>query len=99
MGIIPPTVQNKQRELIPVLDSREVARMMGISHIQLLRYIEGSKSCGVIGIAEVISKVGTSIDGYFIPSTYLVNNREYRSYSSTYKRFLIIQGIVYLLIQ
>lgn len=78
-------VQNEQGEPIPVIDSREVARMMGKKHKEILWYIEGNESSGVIGIAEVIAKKETDIALYFIPSTYLANNREYRCYLVTKK--------------
>ena len=80
-----PAVQNEQVETIPVIDSREVARMMGISHRHVLEYIEGNESSGVIGISKVIAKRGTDIGVYFIPSTFLSNNREYRCYLVTKK--------------
>lgn len=77
------TTTNKQGETIPVIDSREVARMMGIPHKYVLEYIEGNESSGVISIAKVIAKRGTDIGAYFIPSTHLINNREFRSYLVT----------------
>lgn len=80
---LPVVVQNEHGEPIPVIDSREVARMMGISHSNILKYIEGDESSGVISIAKVIAKVGTAIGDYFIPSTYLANNRECRCYLVT----------------
>ena len=80
-----PAVQNEQVETIPVIDSREVARMMDISHKHVLEYIEGNESSGVIGISKVIAKRGIDIGVYFIPSTFLSNNREYRCYLVTKK--------------
>ena len=77
------TTTNEQGETIPVIDSREVARMMGIPHGSVLEYIEGKESKGVIGISKVIAKRGIDIGAYFIPNTFLVNNREYRSYLVT----------------
>lgn len=68
------TTTNEQGETIPVIDSREVARMMGIPHKNVLEYIEGSKSNGVISIAKVIAKRGTLVTEYFIESSYLTNN-------------------------
>ena len=83
VGIIPPTVQNEQGELIPVLDSREVARLMGIPHRYVLEYIEGKECSGTIGIAMVAAKCGKCIGDYFIPSTYLFNNKECKCYLVT----------------
>ena len=77
------TTTNKQGETIPVIDSREVARLMGIPHKSVLKYIEGDESSGLIGIAKVIAKKETDIALYFIPSTHLVNNREFRGYLVT----------------
>ena len=76
---------NEQGEPIPVIDSREVARMMDIPHSRVLDYIEGNESNGVVSIAKAIAKRGTAIDSYFIPSTYLVNNKECKCYLCTKK--------------
>ena len=85
--VLPSTVQNEQGETIPVIDSREVARMMGKSHSDILDYIEGNKNSGIISIAECLVKAGASLSGYFIESSYLntINNRKYRCYLVTKK--------------
>ena len=44
--VLPSTIQNEQGELIPVLDSREVARMLGKDHRDIIEYIEGNKNRG-----------------------------------------------------
>lgn len=80
---VPLTVPNEQGEPIPVIDSREVAKMMGTTHSNIMMYIEGNESCGVIGIAEVIENIGTTNCIYFIPSTYLANNRKCKCYLVT----------------
>ena len=67
-------ITNKQGEAIPVIDSREVARMMDKKHTEILRYIEGDKYTGVISIAECVVKQGASLSEYFIESSYLNNN-------------------------
>ena len=67
-------ITNEQGETVPVIDSREVARMMGKRHEEILWYIEGNKNSGVIGIAEVIAKQGACFSEYFIESSYLNNN-------------------------
>lgn len=81
------TITNEQGETIPVIDSREVARMMGKEHVEILYYIEGNKNSGVISIAECLEKQGALLSDYFIPSSFTVNNnnREYRCYLCTKK--------------
>ena len=85
--VLPSTIQNEQGELIPVLDSREVARMMGKTHAEILNYIEGDKNSSIISIAECLVKAGASLSGYFIESSYLntANNRKHRCYLVTKK--------------
>ena len=65
---------NEQGEPIPVIDSREVARMMEKPHREILRYIEGDKSCGVVSIVDCLVKAEASLSDYFIESSYLTNN-------------------------
>ena len=79
------TVQNEQGEPIPVIDSREVARMMGKRHIEILGYIEGNKDNSVTSIAECLAKQGVLLSDYFIPSSFTSNNREYKCYLVTKK--------------
>lgn len=83
--VLPSTIQNEQGELIPVLDSREVARMMGKTHNEILWYIEGNKNKGYNSIAEILLRQEVSVSDYFIPSTYLSNNRECKCYLCTKK--------------
>ena len=84
--VLPSTIQNEQGELIPVLDSREVARMMERPHSEILYYIEGSKTNGVISIAECLAKQGVLVSDYFIESSYLNNtNRKCKCYLITKK--------------
>ena len=81
------SITNEQGEPVPVIDSREVARMMGRAHWEILSYIDGSKSNGVIGIAECLSKQGTLLSDFFIESSYLnlTNNRKSKCYLVTKK--------------
>ena len=65
---------NEQGEPIPVIDSREVARMMEKPHREILRYIDGDKSSGVISIVDCLVKAEASLSDYFIESSYLTNN-------------------------
>ena len=67
-GIVPSVVQNEQGEPIPVIDSREVARMLGREHFEILRYIEGSN--GRVGILATIQNTKWCSTDYFIESSY-----------------------------
>ena len=80
------TVQNEQGEPIPVIDSREVARMMDKKHRDIIDYIEGNKSTNVTSIAECLAKRGTPLNEYFIESSYLSGtNRKCKCYLVTKK--------------
>lgn len=77
------TTTNEQGETIPVIDSREVARMMGVTHGYLLKCIEGG--AGVVGILPTLSYHGIKSCDYFVPSSFKQsnNNAEFRSYLVT----------------
>ena len=81
------TITNEQGEPIPVIDSREVARMMDRKHKDIIDYIDGNKSTGVISIADCIAKQGASLSEYFIESSYLSdnNNKKCKCYLVTKK--------------
>ena len=80
------TIQNEHGEPIPVIDSREVARMMDKKHDEILGYIDGRESLGVISIAKVLAKKGALISDYFIESSYLSSsNRKCKCYLVTKK--------------
>ena len=83
--VLPSTIQNEQGELIPVLDSREVARMLGKDHRDIIEYIEGNKNRGVISIAEVLLRQDVPVIDYFIPSSFTSNNAKYKCYLITKK--------------
>ena len=83
--VLPSTIQNEQGELIPVLDSREVARMMEKDHRDIIDYIEGNKNRGVTSIAECLVKKGILVSDYFIESSYLNNNIKGKCYLVTKK--------------
>ena len=83
--VLPSTIQNEQGELIPVLDSREVARMLGKDHRDIIEYIEGNKNRGVISIAEVLLRQDVPVIDYFIPSSFTSNSRKYKCYLITKK--------------
>ena len=68
---------------VEVLDSREVAEMMGKEHKELMRNIKGSgKDKGLIPILE---SGNYSSSNYFIESTYESGAREYNCYLITKK--------------
>ena len=60
-------ITNEGKEMY-VIDSREVAEMMGKTHSKLLRDIEGDKSH--VGIIEVLTKAQMGLSKYFIEDTY-----------------------------
>ena len=75
-GIFPATVQNKQGELIPVLDSREVSRLMGKEHREILWYIEGNVrgNAHITGILPTLQGEQLIPTDYFIESSYIADN-------------------------
>lgn len=79
------TIKMGEKE-IPVIDSREVAEMLGKEHKEVLQYIEGRKVKGVTKIAGIIPTLESehvhSLN-YFIPSTYKAGTREYKCYLCT----------------
>ena len=85
-GNLPLTVQNEQGELIPVLDSREVARMMRKPHSEILWYIEGKVRGDkqISGILPTLLNNGIDPSAYFIKSSYTTaSNRKERCYLCT----------------
>ena len=79
------TVQNEQGETVPVIDSREVSRMMGKSHSEILWYIEGKVRGDkqITGILPTLQGEQLIPTDYFIESSYTVNNRKKRCYLCT----------------
>ena len=66
-------ITNKQGETVPVIDSREVARMMGKAHGEILCYIEGKKVKGnvtITGILPTLQGEQLITTDYFIESSY-----------------------------
>lgn len=62
------TITTNEGREIYVIDSREVAEMIGKTHSKLLRDIEGDKSH--VGIIEVLTKAQMGLSKYFIEDTY-----------------------------
>ena len=65
-------ITNKQGEPIPVIDSREVARMMEKPHKEILGYIEGKGH--TIGILPTLQGEQVIPTDYFIESSYIADN-------------------------
>ena len=72
---------------VKVIDSREVAEMMGKEHKEILQYIEGRKDKNgkvlVAGIKPTLESEGLHYQDYFIESNYKAGTREYKCYLVT----------------
>ena len=76
-------ITNEEGKNIPVIDSREIAEMLGKEHFYLLREIEGSKDGNTVGIIPTLENANFALSNYFIPSTYKAGTREYKCYLVT----------------
>ena len=74
-------VKTNDGKEITVIDSREVAEMMGKEHKYVLRDIEGTDK--VVGIIPTLESANLHSQKYFIPSTYKAGTREYKCYLVT----------------
>ena len=77
------TITTNEGKEVYVIDSREVAEMMGRNHEDIMKMIKGSgKNLGIIPILE---KGNFHVSDYFIESTYKVNgnNKTYKCYLCT----------------
>ena len=72
------TMEGKE---IPVIDSREVAKMMGKEHKQLLKDIQGNGK--TVGIIPTLERENFSLSNYFIESSYKAGTKEYKCYLCT----------------
>ena len=61
---------NTKGETIYTIDSREVAEMLGKTHAELLKEIDGRKDKKGVGIIPVLTKGNFHLVDYFIESTY-----------------------------
>lgn len=61
------TINNKE---VAVIDSREVAEMMGKTHSAVLKDIQGSNDGKSVGIIPTLTKSNFDVVKYFIESTY-----------------------------
>lgn len=74
---------NEGREVY-VIDSREVAEMMGKTHGALLKDLQGSKDGKSIGIIPTLEKSNLDLSNYFIESSYKdAKGRERKCYLVT----------------
>ena len=76
------TITTKEGKIIPVLDSREVATMMGKDHKEILQYLEGLKTkdgkVKITGIIPTLTSGGLHPLDYFIKDSYRDNKNEIR---------------------
>ena len=82
------TVTTNEGKEIFVIDSREVAEMMGKTHAEIIQYLEGLKDKNgktkVVGIIPTLEQVGDlQVANYFIESSYNDRGRERKSYLIT----------------
>ena len=64
------TITNDREKKIPVIDSREVAEMLGKSHSAVLKDIQGSSDRKTVGIIPTLLKSNFDLSKYFIESSY-----------------------------
>ena len=78
------TIINKECKEIPVIDSREVAEMLGKEHKEILWYIDGNEKRNIIGIIPVLKQsADMHVDKYFIESEYNDRGRTKKCYLCT----------------
>lgn len=82
------TVTTNEGKEIFVIDSREVAEMMGKTHAEIIQYLEGLKDKNgktkVVGIIPTLEQVGDlQVANYFIESSYNDRGRERKCYLIT----------------
>ena len=73
---------NEGKEIF-VIDSREVAEMMGKTHSALLKDLQGSKDGKSIGIIPTLEKSNFDLSNYFIESSYKAGTKEYKCFLCT----------------
>ena len=82
------TVTTNEGKEIFVIDSREIAEMMGKTHAEIIQYLEGLKDKNgktkVVGIIPTLEQVGDlQVANYFIESSYNDRGRERKCYLIT----------------
>lgn len=63
-------ITNEEGKNIPVIDSREVAEMLGKSHSAVLKDIQGSNDGKTVGIIPTLLKSNFDLSKYFIENSY-----------------------------
>ena len=64
------TIINKECKEIPVIDSREVAKMLESKHYKILEKLEGTKDGKTKGIIPILAAHDFVVSNYFIESSY-----------------------------
>ena len=64
------TIINKECKEIPVIDSREVAKMLESKHYKILEKLEGTKDGKTKGIIPILVAHDFVVSNYFIESSY-----------------------------
>ena len=77
------TVTTNEGKEIFVIDSREVAEMMGKTHSALLKDLQGSKDGKSIGIIPTLEKSNFDLSNYFVESSYKAGTKEYKCFLCT----------------
>ena len=77
------TITTNEGKEIFVIDSREVAEMMGKTHSALLKDLQGSKDGKSIGIIPTLEKSNFDLSNYFIESSYKAGTKEYKCFLCT----------------
>ena len=77
------TITTNEGKEIFVIDSREVAEMMGKTHSALLKDLQGSKDGKSIGIIPTLEKSNFDLSNYFVESSYKAGTKEYKCFLCT----------------
>lgn len=76
-------ITNAEGREVTVIDSREVAEMLGKTHSALLKDLQGSKDGKSIGIIPILEKSNFDLSNYFVESSYKAGTKEYKCYLCT----------------
>lgn len=77
------TITTNEGKEIFVIDSREVAEMMGKTHSALLKDLQGSKDGKSVGIIPILEKSNFDLSNYFVESSYKAGTKEYKCFLCT----------------
>ena len=86
------TIINKRGKEIPVIDSREVAEMMGKTHSEIIQYLEGlNYKDGRVKITGIIPTLEQSGDlqvaNYFLERMY---KKQYSLFNNNHPNYLLL---------